>query len=73
MTYSGQMTLAEVAMALGNSETMLRRHYVGRWSREMSSAVWSLLPSTPNQSASQKTDEIAGGDRVVAPLLCKAE
>lgn len=45
MTYSGQMTLGEVAMALGNSEAMLRRHYVGRWSREMTQALYALRPA----------------------------
>ncbi len=45
MCYSGTQTLAEIALALGNSEVMLRRHYIGRWSREMTGAVWSLLPA----------------------------
>lgn len=45
MCYSGSLTLGEVALALGNSEVMLRKHYVGRWSREMTLQVWNLKPN----------------------------
>lgn len=59
MTYSGSMTLGEVAMALGNSEAMLRKHYVGRWSREMTAKVWTLLPQTRNSAEMAHSSEAA--------------
>jgi hypothetical protein len=54
MCYSGNMTLAEVAMALGTSEAMLRKHYIGRWSRSMSAQVYNLYPS---QKTGRKTSK----------------
>jgi integrase len=39
-------TFAEVALALGNSESMLRTHYVGRVSTSESRTFYSILPGT---------------------------
>jgi len=45
MCYADGASLAQVAMVSGNSESMIRRHYLGRWSTEMTAALWGLLPS----------------------------
>jgi integrase len=45
MCYAPGGSLAQVALAAGNSEAMIRRHYLGRWSTEMTQELWGLLPS----------------------------
>ncbi len=44
MCYAPGASLAKVAIAVGNSEPMIRKHYLGRWSDEMTQALWALRP-----------------------------
>jgi len=45
MCYSPGASLAQVALAVGNSEPMIRRHYLGRWTAEMTTELWALKPT----------------------------
>lgn len=44
MAYAPEMSLAQVAIAAGNSETMIRKHYLGRWSKEETVRLWAIKP-----------------------------
>ena len=45
MAYAPGASLAQVALAAGNSEAKLRKHYVGRWTPEDTKSLWAILPS----------------------------
>lgn len=47
MCYAPGASLAQVAIAVGNSETMIRRHYLGRWSAEDTARLWGIRPGRP--------------------------
>lgn len=44
MVHAPGASFAAVAMALDNSERMLRQHYIGLWDEARTRALWSLLP-----------------------------
>lgn len=44
MAYAPEGSLAQVAIAAGNSEAMIRKHYLGRWSKEDTARLWSIKP-----------------------------
>jgi len=44
MAYAPEMSLAQVAIAAGNSETMIRKHYLGRWTKEETIRLWAIKP-----------------------------
>ncbi len=46
MCYAPQASLAQVAIAVGNSESMIRKHYLGRWSTTMTEALYAIQPTT---------------------------
>jgi integrase len=52
MLHAPGASYASVAYAAGNSETMIRRHYEGRWSPELTQQLWAIRPSNfarPNE------------------------
>jgi integrase len=47
MVYAPGSSFAQVAAAVGNSEAMIRRHYLGRWTAEATAELWALRPTPP--------------------------
>jgi site-specific recombinase XerD len=45
MCYASASSLATVALAVGNSEAIIRSNYVGRWSTAKTKTLWLILPS----------------------------
>lgn len=54
MCYAPNASFIEVAVAAGNSEAMIRKHYLGRWSPEMTQALWALKPLKQAKAVFQK-------------------
>jgi len=46
MCYAPNASLAQVAIAVGNSEPMIRKHYLGRWSSDMTEQFHGIIPKT---------------------------
>lgn len=46
MSYAPGASLAGVALAVGNSESIIRKKYLGRWSEAKTTALWAILPNT---------------------------
>ena len=53
MCYTPQASLAQVAIAVGNSESMIRKHYLGRWSTSMTEQLYAIKPTV---AAAPKTE-----------------
>jgi hypothetical protein len=49
--YAPNASLAQIAIAAGNSEAMIRKHYLGGWSLAMTQALWSLKTRIPAADA----------------------
>jgi hypothetical protein len=46
MVYAPNATFTKIAIAAGNSESMIRKHYLGRWTESDTKALWSVLPDS---------------------------
>ena len=51
MCYSPGASLAQVAIASGTSESMIRKRYLGRWTTAHTHSLWSILPSRTEKAA----------------------
>ena len=47
MCYAPGGSLAAASIAAGNSEAIIRKRYLGRWSSAKTAALWAILPSRP--------------------------
>ena len=45
MCYAANASLAQVAIAVGNSEQMIRKKYLGRWTKGDTAKLWSIVPT----------------------------
>jgi hypothetical protein len=58
MCHAPSASFAQVALAAGNSEAMIRRHYLGRWTPEMTQALYAIKPAKTPPPALQNPPAI---------------